>query len=1146
MLMIHVDRDPGRATNSLLPYICESLKNGKTARYLVPGQFTVEAEQLLFDKLNTEILLNLKVQSLPSLAGEILQQTSGYSRLSIDAAGRRILLRSILEKLTDSGKLKGERFQKKGTVEALFSDIREYKEYGIAPELFDALANRLTDAPSTQEKLRHIAEIYRAYEASMDRFEDSDERMKRAFSQIPEIQELKNSDFFFDYFHSVSKLELEAIRNLIVSGSSVHIALPLDVQIARFIQQNQTMPRSLLLTQAQEIVSDGMAFSHSMAFLLQLLEIFPSAKILANPKKNTSAMAIAASAPFRLHSMEKSALPVSNGTVHLIQYRNTEQEVDALIVEIRRLLQRKAARYRDIQVLLTEPDEYRGFIERKFGKEQIPFFMDETRTPDYHPFIQLIRNSLSIVSEGFSPGSVFTLLRTGFFDLEEADIDTYENYILRRRIRYSMFEQKRYFEPDREFLSKHPREAAEWERETLTAGKVNDVLLSVLSPLLLCRKKRNTMSEFCRIFYDYLMQEPVRNGLQRYAQVLEDENRREQLREHQQIWGACMNLLDELVSIVGDEEGEFKAFQRYLEEGLSALSLGVIPPYQDQITISDLKRGRSRGHRFVFLLGMSDLWLPSSKKSAGLLTAEEKQFFAEENIRMPSMPTFAVTEERLAFYTAICRAQEELFLFCSLQTRNNEPASPSYWMKKIEEAFADVTMISFDHFTPEDLFLSRTLRMRLLPDYIRSEQKEALGKALLAQFRQIPEMQREVRMIEAVTNYTNIRKPLSEAVVQQLYPKTTVSPSGLEMLSACPYRYFASSGLGVRVRSDWPVDAAEIGSLMHGAIDLWTREIAGLLSKENVEISPDRSLAIAEEAFEKTLSGVLDQERRSDPRNAFLMMLTKKTMHEAQSALVRQLNQSHVRGLAHELAFGYPVTKSGILLPTDTRTLEIVGRIDRVDTFQTPDHRKFVQVIDYKTGNRSFSLSEALYGIHLQLPLYLMAASDTMSQLPAGAFYAPIQAPRVLDANETEKAEEWSLKEHLLDGFLLRDTALNQEMDPAFGENPEGEKMFSPIYELKGAKYSLSDRENLLAPQEMDRLLESAYLAAKRSAGIRESGIIAPRPYRYEQGSRVQTACDYCPYRPACRFEKQTQYKSYRFLSDIQWKDWREMQEGEK
>ncbi|MDY3987607.1 MAG: hypothetical protein SOY75_06670, partial [Peptoniphilaceae bacterium] len=136
MLMIHVDRDPGRATNSLLPYICESLKNGKTARYLVPGQFTVEAEQLLFDKLNTEILLNLKVQSLPSLAGEILQQTSGYSRLSIDAAGRRILLRSILEKLTDSGKLKGERFQKKGTVEALFSDIQEYKEYGIAPELF--------------------------------------------------------------------------------------------------------------------------------------------------------------------------------------------------------------------------------------------------------------------------------------------------------------------------------------------------------------------------------------------------------------------------------------------------------------------------------------------------------------------------------------------------------------------------------------------------------------------------------------------------------------------------------------------------------------------------------------------------------------------------------------------------------------------------------------------------------------------------------------------------------------------------------------------------------------------------------------------------------------------------------------------------
>mgnify|MGYP002232491911 CR=1 FL=1 len=45
--------------------------------------------------------------------------------------------------------------------------------------------------------------------------------------------------------------------------------------------------------------------------------------------------------------------------------------------------------------------------------------------------------------------------------------------------------------------------------------------------------------------------------------------------------------------------------------------------------------------------------------------------------------------------------------------------------------------------------------------------------------------------------------------------------------------------------------------------------------------------------------------------------------------------------------------------------MNLLGRIDRVDTYETSD-KVYVKIIDYKSGNTSFSLVNLYHGLQLQ------------------------------------------------------------------------------------------------------------------------------------------------------------------------------------
>ena len=193
-----------------------------------------------------------------------------------------------------------------------------------------------------------------------------------------------------------------------------------------------------------------------------------------------------------------------------------------------------------------------------------------------------------------------------------------------------------------------------------------------------------------------------------------------------------------------------------------------------------------------------------------------------------------------------------------------------------------------------------------------------------------------------------------------------------------------------------------------------------------------------------------------------------------------------------------------------------------------------MEVLDYKTGSTSFSLSEILGGVHLQLPLYLRIAEEIGK--PFGAFYFPLRAPKAKDADEKETERSGWDKDLQLDGFLRSDSVATR-FDTRLEDS--GKESAYALYGRKIKEWTA--RDNVLQPNEVDHLLDTALTLARSLTDSREQGAIAARPLFIRGAKKVCfSGCAYCPFQAICRFEKRRHYNKQRFMEETSWTTWKE------
>ena len=221
-------------------------------------------------------------------------------------------------------------------------------------------------------------------------------------------------------------------------------------------------------------------------------------------------------------------------------------------------------------------------------------------------------------------------------------------------------------------------------------------------------------------------------------------------------------------------------------------------------------------------------------------------------------------------------------------------------------------------------------------------------------------------------------------------------------------------------------------------------------------------------------------------------------------------------------------------------SIALRGMIDRVDVCEKDDSI-YVKIIDYKSGNKSFSLLNFYHGIQLQLVVYMNEAirkirSDRkdMEVMPAAILYYHIDDPTV---EPSESASPSEIEQGIIDKLKTKGLVNADEsiIDSLHG-GLTGKSDVIPVgYKKDGAFYSSS---SVVDADDMKMLGEYAEYKIKELAGEMAGGDISVRPLKLAEGSSDSVdSCKYCSYKGICGFDEHMpgyEYKNFKKKEDAE------------
>jgi ATP-dependent helicase/nuclease subunit B len=229
----------------------------------------------------------------------------------------------------------------------------------------------------------------------------------------------------------------------------------------------------------------------------------------------------------------------------------------------------------------------------------------------------------------------------------------------------------------------------------------------------------------------------------------------------------------------------------------------------------------------------------------------------------------------------------------------------------------------------------------------------------------------------------------------------------------------------------------------------------------------------------------------------------------------------------------------------DGAKMMLTGRIDRLDTCRI-DGKTYVKIIDYKTGGMSFDMTAVYYGLQLQLVVYLNAALEMYERdgavaEPAGIFYYKINDPiEDFEAGDTvETIRQRVLRDMKASGIVSDDPAAVGHLDKTLGPGNQKSDVI-PVELKKDGSYSArsktvsSDGFRLISAYVNNKIRDIGACILEGNADI--------NPYVYKN----RTACDYCPYRPVCGFDRKIRGYVFRSLAVMKDEDVLQKMEEER
>lgn len=1068
----------------------------------VPSQARMSAEEAYVNVTCKKGMINTNITTLSRYILNAIEQTEEKREYITDEI-KKMYVKQIIAENKEKLPLFSSVINKPSFIDLVISYIDSIKKENIDISKLEEMSDL---SNLTKEKLKEMVDICKVVEERLsDKYIDSLDILDLFSKYVLENQnEFENKEMFFHGYNNFSKKELDVIKAFLKLGLNVTVSLTMPCELLR---EKENIDGIFEIT--NKTYRDLVKMSKECSAIINIITDLDK----IDTKEDISFLIQ------NIFSVQQSRYERECKNISLKLEKNLNYEIEEIAKNITaKTRQDKNLRYRDFAIYTNNFEEYEFCIKRIFESYNIAYSFDDTSEVEFSNIAIYIITLLKMVQKGVDINNLFVLLKTGLYDISKEDLSYLENYILEFGIKGYMLKRK--------FVKNNKEE--NFQSRVYDLERLNSIREKISNYISKFSEEMNnqiTAKERLELIYNHLIENKI---IDRYEEEINAAVKIDikQSNVKRQALQVIYDVLDNIVLVLGEEKVKLDVFLELFEFGIKDKKIKTIPMTIDQVEICDVNKSRILPKKHVYFIGAYENGLPGISNEDVMFSDKELSSLKEKSI---DLKQDSITRTNMALfnvYLAFATAKENICISMPTSKITGEPLRQGSIINEMKRIFdikvlgniTGVEKIKFEF----DKMTDKVVFQTLLESIVETANIEKIDETKINELYTIYSYYAKDKNNEKYTDileYSRRDDNLSEEILEKLYKKDiNSSVSKLETFKKCPFSYYTNYILNIKPLKKYNMTVMDMGTLMHDVLEkfskwlmersyLWqqvvTEEKINVLAKEKVDNIVDK---IFEERYSKY---------KESNRYIVLKVGLKKKMMKVISIIATSFNQSVFKPLGYEIEF----KAGGLYAPIEVnlengKIMHLIGKIDRVDTACIND-KIYVRIIDYKSSNRTISLSDVKEGISLQLMTYMSALINNKGNIdskkevvPAAACYfslkTNIKALTKYEADE-EKINKELIKEMKLKGIYVSDVKVLEGLDRKYKDTG------SSFIDVNSK--NINDKNKVLPEEEFKKECSDMKNILKEIGKEITKGVTSIKPKK----CNGIMPCKYCDYINICR-----------------------------
>ncbi len=1067
--------NPGTGkTEVIFKRLEEDAANGKNAILIVPEQMTVTLERDSLRRLPPSAQLHIEVLNFTRLANKLFRIYGGITYNYATPAIQKLLMWQAVK---TAGPFLTEyqisRNDDRALAESMLAIYKEFTASGITFESVEKFSESMPDSVLSN-KLKDIATVCAIYSNLLnERFSDENNELYRLSKLLEEENCFADTNVYIDGFSSLTNLEHSIIKSIFRQADNCFITIGIPYPGFKGID-------TVSLKRFSEILRHDCASLGITSKTIELTE---------NHRTNSDALMILSTDLWKLDSvLPQEANIEANQTIEVYRAADIYDECEFASAKIKKLIE-SGYRYRDISIIARDAEKYRGIIDLALENFDIPYFISDKTDLSLSPLSRLVLSALRIAAYGWQRSDVITHLKTGLCGISTHDADIFEAYTAKWKISGKKFLTESDWNMNPEGYSINKTERG--EKILAIANKVKNSFIVKLKLYVAELKSATSYKDLSIATLNYLDKLDVCSSLRIIALRYIDMGKVREASEFVRIYDIFIDALDSICEAMNpDEQPDIITFSTAVRTVLENTELGSIPTSQDEVMIGSANMMRADNAKCVVLLGACDGDFPANVQSSGLLTDTERDYLINHNIAISGDREFRASDELYYFRRAASAPSQHLIVF----TRAD--SEPSIALSRITALFPDIVIKE----TSEDLY-TKLSSYKALSEYYPLFEGTSTGKAIEILLKNSTD-EYHAHTGDGISAVSDVIDP--QVVNMAIGKQLRISQSKIEEFIKCKFAYSCKYYLKLDDGKIAEFAYNNIGTFVHAILEKFLFYV--FVSNKGIYPEGKEKNAAIDNIISSYLSELLlDEHEKSNARLFHLIDRLKTLSVLLIDDLLNEFSDSSFVPRYFELPIGTKEFPSIAVSLNNGTELTLNGIIDRVDIYKDGDN-VYLRVVDYKTGDKTFSLSDIAEGKNLQLLLYIFSLTSNKrireksneKIMPAGITYlsavpSKVKAKGFQDSANTKKSAIAEIKRS---GLVIDD-----------------KKVLNALSHSSQSRYLMSSprKRSTVSEEEFNKLFNQVNEVLVSIGNEILSGNANAVP---KEGG---DACKYCSYASICR-----------------------------